>query len=100
MYSAEGIMKILLNPNIPAERVCQKCSSFVTHSSTFVIDITSLAHCDDVKKDDLEMGAQALPSYPIYVWFRDDGSFGVERCQDGGGKGEVFYLRRLYPPIK
>ena len=33
---------------------------------------------------------------PIYVQFRDDGLVGVERCQDGEGKGEVFYLRRLY----
>ena len=52
MYSAEGIVKILLNPNIPAEHVCQKCPSLVTRSSTFVIDVTSLAHFDDVKKDD------------------------------------------------
>lgn len=97
MYSAEGIMKILLNPNIPAERVCQKCPSFVTRSSTFVIDVTSLAHCDDVKKDDFgrweHKGSHPIP---FYEWFRDDGSVGVERCQDGGGKGEVFYLRRVY----
>jgi len=55
MYSAEGIMKILLNHNIPAERVCQKCPSFATCSSTFVIDVTSLAHCD-VKKRTLGNG--------------------------------------------
>lgn len=96
MYSFEGIMKIL-NPIIPAERVYQKCPSFVTCSSTFVIDVTSLVHCDDVKKDDFRRWEhKGSHPIPFYVWFRDDISVGVKRCQDGGGKGEVFYLRRLY----
>lgn len=96
MYSAEAIMKILLDPKISSERVCRKCPSHVTCSSTFVIDVTSLSHSDDVKKDDFgRWNHKGSHPVPFYVWFRDDGSVGVERCQEGG-EGEVFYLRRLY----
>ena len=96
MNSAKAIMKILLDPKISSERVCQKCPSRVTCGSTFVIDVTSLSHSDDVKKDDFgNWDHKGSHPVPFYVWFRDDGSVGVEQCQDGR-EGEVFYLRRLY----
>ena len=51
-YSAEYILKLLLDPNIDQSRVCRVWPvSGVISNATFVVDITSLKHPDDVRKD-------------------------------------------------
>ena len=47
IYSAETIMKILLNPL--SSRVSCVCPHHVTTSSTYIVDVTCLAHPEDVK---------------------------------------------------
>ena len=49
MYTAETIIKVLLNPS---SRICRKCPIGVCKSATYAIDVTTLSHPDDVKKDD------------------------------------------------
>lgn len=48
-YSAESILKLLLSPDIDRSRVWPV--SKIEGSATFVVDITSLKHPDDVRRD-------------------------------------------------
>lgn len=50
-YSTHRIMEILLNPNMNKSLVTHDRPLQVEKSSTFVVDLTSLKHPDDVKKD-------------------------------------------------
>ena len=50
-YAAENIVRILLNPKIDKQRVCKQRPLDIQRSSTFVVDLDSLQHPDDVKKD-------------------------------------------------
>ena len=95
IYSAETIMKILLNPT--SSRVSRVCPHCVTKSSTYVVDVTSLAHPEDVKKDDFGKW-DYKGSHPVafHVCFRNDGSICIERCQNEERQGDIFYLRWLY----
>ena len=49
-YSATVIMKILLS-SVNEEKIAYKRPTQVQCSSTFVIDLTRLAHPDDIKRD-------------------------------------------------
>ena len=49
-YAAEDI-RILFNPKIDKQRVCKQRPLNIQKSSTFVVDLDSLQHPDDVKKD-------------------------------------------------
>ena len=46
-YSGEQILHILLTENIDPERICRKRPTQIT----FVVDLNSLKHPDDIKKD-------------------------------------------------
>ena len=89
IYSAETIMKILLNPT--SSRVSRVCPHRVTKSSTYVVDVTSLAHPEDVKKDDFGKW-DYKGSHPVafHVCFRNDGSICIERCQNEERQGDIF----------
>ena len=50
-YSAAVIMKILLSSNIGEKMIAYKRPIQVQSSITFVIDLTKLAHPDDIKRD-------------------------------------------------
>ena len=52
-YSAESILKLLLNPGIDQSRVCcvWPVSNIKANAMFVVDDITSLKHPDDVRKD-------------------------------------------------
>ena len=65
-YSAEAILKLLLNPNIDRSRICQTWPvSNIVGNATFVVDITSLKHPDDVRKDLQKMDPFWLPSLHV-----------------------------------
>lgn len=51
-YGAEYILKILLNPKIDKQKICHQKPCNITKSSTFVVDVLSLQHPDDIKKDE------------------------------------------------
>lgn len=51
-YTGERILKFLLNPNMKRRRVYHKRPINVSMSSTFVVDLNSLEHPDDIKKDE------------------------------------------------
>ena len=82
IYSAETI-KILLNPT--SSRVSRVCPHRVTKSSTYVVDVTFLAHPEDMKKDDFgKRDYKGSHHVAFHVCFRNDGSICTERCQNEG----------------
>ena len=56
-YSAMRIMKILLNQSLDERRVAYKRHVEIQSSSTFVVDLTKLAHPDDIKDSYGKMAA-------------------------------------------
>ena len=62
-YSANGIMKLLLDPNIDESRIALKRPVGTTHNATFVVDLLKLDCPDNVKKDNFgKMGTQQFMS--------------------------------------
>ena len=96
-YTADGIMMILLNPNIDSSRICEKVPTSVTTDATYVIDVTSLAHPDDVKKDNFGKWDHK-GSHPIamYVRMKSNGKVSIKRCPERKEKYDLYKLRRLY----
>ena len=50
-YGVECIILILLNPKINKPKICKQHPLDIQNSSAFVVDMDSLQHPDDVKKD-------------------------------------------------
>ncbi len=48
VYSAEQILAILLNDKIDPQRICHQRPTCIERSSTFIVDLDSLKHPDDV----------------------------------------------------
>ena len=94
-YVAEGILKILLDPNIDRTKIC--CTwplSGIKSNATFVVDLTKLKHPDDVRKDFFGRWNHSR-SHPLpFKACIHENEVEVERCAPGA-RGEVFYLRRL-----
>ena len=96
-YFAESLLKIVLNPHIDSDRVCHTWPVVgITSSATFVVNVTSLKHPDDVRKDFFGKWIHS-GSHPFTfkACFREDGNIRVEKCAPGAS-GDVYYLRRLH----
>lgn len=94
-YSAETILKILLDPEIDRSRICNMWPVAVHSSTTFVVDVTKLKHPDDVRKDFFGRWKHS-GSHPTPFKARvSEEGVEVERCALGA-TGAVYYLRRLH----
>uniref|UniRef100_A0A1X7TEI0 Uncharacterized protein n=1 Tax=Amphimedon queenslandica TaxID=400682 RepID=A0A1X7TEI0_AMPQE len=87
-YSADTILSILLNLNINESKVCSGCPLRVTSSATFVVDLSKLAHPDDVKIDSFGIWNYS-GSHPMCfrVHIKELGYVSVEKCAPGA-KGD------------
>ena len=92
-YSAEYILKILLNPKIDEQKICHQKPCNITKSSTFVVDVLSLQHADDTKKDEWNYSGSHPQAYKVY---EEDGHLTVEKCGGGATGPSVVYLRCLH----
>ena len=96
-YSAEQILRILLNPNIDGSKICHTRPTNVSKSSTFVVNITNLGHPDDIKKDSFgKWNHSGSHTVPFRASILDDGYVDLEKCAPGASGSNVYYLRRLY----
>lgn len=96
-YLAEHIIKMLLNPHIDRQKVCQKIPVNVTESSTYMIDVTALKHLDDIKKDCFGVWTYSgSHTTSFHVKVLEDGHVNVEKCARGATGGDVYHLRRLH----
>ena len=90
-------MKILLNPKIDRQKICQQKPSNITESSIFVVDVHSLQHPDDIKKDEFGIWNYSGSHPQAYrVYHEEDGHLTVEKCGGGATGRSVVYLRRLH----
>lgn len=93
-YSEETIVRMLLNADIDKhkERICTEWPVSVQSSATFVIDVTSLKHADDVKKDNfgkwIHLGSHKTQ---YHVNFDENGGIRLEKCYTGA-TGDGFLL--------
>ena len=96
-YAAEGILKILLDPALPASKVCSVRPTNVVKSATYIVDIGKLEHPDDVKNDNFGTWKHSGSHPQAYrVQVEDDGYLYVEKCAPGAKGDDVVYLRRLH----
>ena len=69
-YSAETILKLLLDPTIDTSHVCK---------TWLVVDVIQLKYPDDVRKDFFGTGSH-LFTFKAYF---NDGTISVEKCAPG-----------------
>ena len=96
-YSAEAVLKLLLDPSIDR---CQVCITWpvgnITGNASFVVDITSLKHPDDVRNDSFGRWIHSGSHQFAFNASIEAGELvQVEKCAPGA-TGNVFYLRRLH----
>ena len=96
-YSAEYILKVLLNPKIDEQKICHQKPCNITESSTFVVDVLSLKYPDDIKKDEFGIWNYSGSHPQAYKVYEKDRHLTVEKCGVGGAiRPSVVYLRRLH----
>ena len=97
-YTAERIVKILLDPNIDRNKICKRRPILVEESSTYVVDLDLLQDPEDVKKDNFGVWKYS-GSHTIKFESRitEDGVLEIGRSTFSSSKGwEKFSLRRLH----
>ena len=95
-YSAKRVLKILLDPSLPASRICSTRPMQISRSSTYVVDMSSLDHPDDVKKDNFGVWVHSGSHPQAYkVHTEEDGFMTVEKCGASATGDGIVYLRRL-----
>ena len=96
-YSAERILRILLDPDVDPNSVCSERPVNIKKSSTFIIDITKLLHEKDVLKDEFgKWNYSGSHPVPYHVCVQFDGYIKVERCSPGASGSDIVLLRRLH----
>ena len=95
-YSAHQIMQILLNPNIDEQRIALKRPLDAPYSSTFVVDISKLAHPDDIKKDMYGKWLHKGSHTDVFLCAYDNDCINIEKAAVGASGKNVYYLRRLH----
>ncbi len=88
------MLDILLDPEIDTNRVCGERPMQITGSSTFVVDLDSLKHPDDVKKDEFGKWHYSGSHVVLYnAWESHSGKLQFEKVS-GQGTENTFELRR------
>lgn len=96
-YSAAMIMKTLLSSNINEKKIAYKRPIQVQYSSTFIIDLTKLAHPDDIKRDAYGRWIQNGSHTDVFKCLYDeDGEVSIDKVAPGASGSDVYYLRRIH----
>lgn len=96
-YAAMQIMQILLDDNIDQQKIAQKRPLEVNRSASFVVDLTSLGHVNDVKKDLYGKWIHSGSHTDVYkCWFDDGEEVHIEKATPLATGNNVYRLRRLH----
>ena len=96
MYTGERILEILLNSNRESSRICHQRPMNIENSSTFVVDLDSLKHPDDVKKDEFGRWLYSGSHVQTYLAWKEDGNkLKFEKIDSDDGGENTFQLRRI-----
>ena len=94
-YTGEQILKILLNLHIIKKKICHSKPCNVSQSSTFVVDLESLQHPDDIKKDDFGKWIYSGGSHSVsYAAYQSNHKLDFERVTGtpSSNAGNIFQL--------
>ena len=96
-YTAEQILRILLDPCIPESKICNVRPVNITQSATYVANIQRLDHQDDIKNDNFGKWNHS-GSHPLLfrVQMESDNYMYIEKCAAGATGDNVVMLRRLH----
>lgn len=89
-------MHILLNPSINEERIASRRPLDAPYSATFVVDVSKLAHPDDIKKDMYGKWIHKGSHTDVFICTYDNDSINIEKAAVGASGNNVYYLRRLH----
>lgn len=89
-------MEILLDQDIDEDRIVPKRPIQVSFSSTFVVDITKLAHPDDVKRDAYGRWICTGSHTDVYKCCLDVDQTCIEKVAVGATGPNIYSLRRLH----
>ena len=96
-YPAESVLSILLDKAIPAHKSCSKRPLNITTSATYVVDVSKLAHPDNVKQDSFGIWKHSGSHTQLFkVYVDDDGEVDVEKCAPGASGDNIVLLRHLH----
>lgn len=93
-YSANYIMKLLLDPNIDRSIIATGRPIGSACNATFVVDLSKLQHSDDVNMFG-KWEHSGLHPEVFKCSFNDLDAVMVEKCAPGASGSDVYYLRRL-----
>ena len=98
-YMAERILEILLSP-IEEEKICDQQPMGINTSVTFVVDLNSLKHPDDIKKDEFGKWQYTGSHNSIYIAWKEDDSLQFDKvkydCSITPMEENMFQLRKIY----
>ena len=91
-------MWILLDPKLDARKIAFKRPLTAPFSSSYVVDVSKLAHPDDVKKDMHGKWLHSGPHIDIFIctYSKDKDSIHIEKTTPGARGDNAYYLRRLH----
>lgn len=99
-YSAERIIKVLLDPKIDDKKICKQRPINIQSSSTFVVDLNFLKDPDDVKKDNFGVwhhNGSHNQSFECCITANGDVQIGYSHFgQHDDALWERYSLRRLH----
>ena len=89
-------MQILLNSEIDEERIATRRPLEAPFSSTYVVDVSKLAHVDDIKKDMYGKWLYSGSHTDLFICsYSDDNKVLIEKVAPGAHGENVYHLRRL-----
>ena len=96
-YTAIRIMQILLSSTLDERKVATRRPIEVHQSSTFVIDLTKLAHPDDIKRDSYGRWLQKGSHNDVFrCRYDEDGEVYIDKMAPGATGSDIYYLRRQH----
>ena len=96
-YSAYRIMSLLLDPKINENKIAARRPLESSFSASYVVDVSKLAHPDDIKKDMYGKWIHSGSHDDVFkCTYRDDDSVYIEKAALGASGDNIFYLRRLH----
>jgi hypothetical protein len=97
-YSAEYVIKLLLNPNIDKSKICHERPLKITESATYIVDLNSLLDENDIKKDNFGVWHHCvLHTLKFECCITADGvTIGSNATTQSVGTFAQYSLRRLH----
>ena len=90
-------MHLLLDPKIDENKIASRRPLECSFSASFVIDVSKLAHPDDIKKDMYGKWLHSGSHTDVFrCTYSNSDDVYIEKAAPGASGDNVYYLRRLH----